>query len=71
MRRAAPIVVRAALAALIPLVVVACGKKGPPLPPLVRLPAPPDVQANRRGSSVELAVVVPGANADGSRPANI
>ena len=50
---------------------VACGKKGPPLPPLVRLPAPPDVQANRRGSTVELAVVVPGANADGSRPANI
>jgi len=63
--------VRAALAVLVPLVVVACGKKGPPLPPLVRLPAPPDVQANRRGSSVELAVVVPGANADGSRPANI
>jgi hypothetical protein len=50
---------------------VACGKKGPPLPPLVRLPAPPDVQANRRGATVELAVVVPGANADGSRPANI
>jgi predicted small lipoprotein YifL len=50
---------------------VACGKKGPPLPPLIRLPAPPDVQANRRGSTVELAVVVPGANADGSRPANI
>jgi hypothetical protein len=60
-----------ALILLACLVVVACGKKGPPLPPLVRLPAPPDVQANRRGSSVELAVVVPGANADGSRPANI
>jgi hypothetical protein len=70
-RRPAPVLVRAALAALIPLVVVACGKKGNPLPPLVRLPAPPDVQANRRGSGVELAVVVPGANADGSRPANI
>ena len=55
----------------IALATVACGKKGPPLPPLIRLPAPPDVQANRRGSSVELAVVVPGANADGSRPANI
>ena len=56
---------------VIALATVACGKKGPPLPPLVRLPAPPDVQANRRGSTVELAVVVPGANADGSRPANI
>jgi predicted small lipoprotein YifL len=55
----------------IALATVACGKKGPPLPPLVRLPAPPDVQASRRGSTVELAVVVPGANADGSRPANV
>ena len=45
---------------------VACGKKGPPLPPLVRLPAPPDLHANRRGSTVELALVVPGANADGT-----
>jgi hypothetical protein len=70
-RRGAPALVRVALILLASLVVVACGKKGPPLPPLVRLPAPPDVQANRRGSSVELAVVVPGANADGSRPANI
>lgn len=61
---------RAALAAFA-LIVIACGKKGPPLPPLVRLPAPPDVQANRRGSSVDLAIVVPGANTDGSRPANI
>ncbi len=50
---------------------VACGKKGPPLPPLVRLPAPPDLKANRRGSTVELTVVVPAANDDGTRPANI
>jgi predicted small lipoprotein YifL len=62
---------QAVLAAVVACLAAACGRKGPPLPPLVRLPVPPDVQANRRGSSVELAVVVPGANADGSRPANI
>lgn len=62
---------RLAAGALAALITVGCGKKGPPLPPLVRLPAPPDVQANRRGSTVEVAVVVPSANADGSRPANI
>jgi hypothetical protein len=59
------------VAALAVAATVGCGKKGPPLPPLVRLPAPPDVRANRRGSTVELAVVVPAANTDGSRPANI
>jgi hypothetical protein len=56
---------------VIALVSVACGKKGPPLPPLVRLPAPPEIRADRRGSTVELALVVPGANVDGTRPANI
>ena len=65
MRRGASIVV------VLALTTAACGKKGPPLPPLVRLPVPPDVQANRRGASVELAVVVPAANADGTRPANV
>jgi hypothetical protein len=48
-----------------------CGKKGPPLPPLIRLPAAPELRADRRGSTVELAVVVPSANDDGTRPANI
>jgi hypothetical protein len=50
----------------------ACGKKGPPLPPLVRLPAPPgELTAARRGVSVDITFVVPEANADGTRPANI
>jgi predicted small lipoprotein YifL len=49
-----------------------CGKKGPPLPPLVKLPAPPaDLTAQRRGSKVDLQFTVPGANTDGTRPANI
>jgi hypothetical protein len=57
--------------ALCALAGVGCGQKGPPLPPLIRLPAAPELRADRRGSTVELAVVVPSANADGTRPANI
>ena len=50
----------------------ACGKKGAPLPPLVRLPvAPPDLVAKRRGASVDVQFTVPAANTDGTRPANI
>ena len=49
-----------------------CGKKGPPLPPLLKLPAPPaDLTAERRGSKVDLQFTVPGANTDGTRPANV
>ena len=49
-----------------------CGRKGPPLPPLVRVPvAPADFTATRRGQTVELEFVVPSANADQTRPANI
>jgi hypothetical protein len=50
----------------------ACGKSGPPLPPLVRIPAPPaDFRAERRGDRVDLQFTVPAANTDGSRPANL
>jgi hypothetical protein len=51
---------------------VACGKKGPPLPPLVKLPiAPENLTIARRGDSVRLDFVVPSANTDGTRPANV
>lgn len=51
---------------------VGCGKKGPPLPPLVRLPAQPtDVTAVRRGDAVDLTFRVPRANVDGSTPASL
>ncbi|MGE4054729.1 MAG: hypothetical protein AB7F99_08020, partial [Vicinamibacterales bacterium] len=57
---------------LVALGTVACGKKGPPLPPLIRIPDQPgDLAADRRGDSVVVSFVVPEANADGSRPANI
>jgi hypothetical protein len=50
----------------------ACGKKGPPLPPLVHLPVPPgEFTAQRRGDAVDLQFVVPSANTDNTRPANV
>ena len=57
---------------VVALCVLGCGKKGPPLPPLVKLPiAPPELIAERRGDTVDLQFGVPGTNTDGSRPANI
>ena len=51
---------------------VACGKKGPPLPPLVKLPvAPAELTAARRADTVDLQFTVPSANTDSSRPANV
>ena len=51
---------------------LACGKKGPPLAPLVRVPvAPVDFTAERRGDEVKLRFRVPVVNTDGTRPANI
>jgi predicted small lipoprotein YifL len=50
----------------------ACGKKGPPLAPLVKLPVPPaDITAARRGDTVAVSFNVPAANTDGTRPANV
>ena len=54
------------------LVVTGCGKKGAPLPPLVKLPvAPENVVAERRGDVVDLQFTVPATNTDGTRPANV
>jgi hypothetical protein len=53
------------------VVATACGQKGPPLPPIVRTPAPPVIHADRRGSTIEVELSVPNANVDGSRPANL
>jgi len=50
----------------------ACGKKGPPLPPLVKIPvAPSDFVAARRADTVDLHLTVPATNTDSSRPANV
>ncbi len=59
-----------ALAAV--LATAACGKKGPPLPPLVLLPAAPgELAAVRRGDRVDLTFRVPDANTDRSTPADL
>ena len=58
--------------ALVAPAITACGKKGPPLPPLVRIPSPPaDASASRRGQAVDIQFTLPNANTDGSKPANI
>ncbi|HXH07027.1 MAG TPA: hypothetical protein VNI83_10600, partial [Vicinamibacterales bacterium] len=50
----------------------ACGKKGPPLPPLRPVPgAVTDLSARRLASEVHLACTPPAANQDGSRPADV
>ena len=62
----------AVLAGCALLAVAGCGKKGPPLPPLVKLPSAPDkLLAERRGNTVDLQFTVPATNTDGTRPANI
>jgi len=60
------------LGLLLLLIVSACGKKGPPLPPLIRLPTPPgNFLVQRRGSAVAIEFVVPGGNTDGSTPGDV
>ena len=54
------------------LVVSACGKKGNPLPPLVRVPAAPgDFAVTRIDDQVYVRLSVPTANVDGERPADV
>ena len=51
---------------------VGCGKKGPPLPPLVKVPvAPADFTAERRGTEIRIQFTVPSTNTDGTKPANV
>ena len=49
-----------------------CGKKGPPLAPIVRIPAQVDMIAARRvGSDVYVTLTVPAENIDSSMPADV
>ncbi|HSK11539.1 MAG TPA: hypothetical protein VK911_18280, partial [Vicinamibacterales bacterium] len=69
-RRPARLVPCLAIALLVTL--AACGKKGPPLAPVIRLPAAPDaVVLQRRGDQVSFQFRVPAANSDGSAPADL
>lgn len=66
---------RSAISALIVVLAsptAACGRKGAPLPPLVKLPAAPaELTAERRGDTVNVRFTVPRVNTDDSRPANV
>lgn len=60
------------LVAAAPWVAVGCGKKGPPLVPLVIVPAPVDDLVLRRlGDDVHLQFTIPARNQDGSQPADL
>jgi hypothetical protein len=49
-----------------------CGKKGPPLPPIVHIPAAIDQITTRRvGNDVLLTMTVPAENVDKTKPADI
>jgi hypothetical protein len=69
------VIVRRAVAGLLVaggLAAAACGKKGPPLPPLVLLPTPPgEFAAVRRDARVDLSFRIPKANTDRSTPADL
>ncbi|MCX6546257.1 MAG: hypothetical protein NTV05_17835 [Acidobacteria bacterium] len=57
---------------LVGLVPAACGKKGPPLAPIVKTPAPlSDFTARRSGDTVYLRLTVPSGNTDNTKPADI
>jgi hypothetical protein len=57
---------------LVVMLCAACGKKAPPLPPLVKIPtAPTEFSAERRADTIEFRFVVPATNTDGTRPANV
>lgn len=49
-----------------------CGKKGPPLAPIVHIPAAVErIEARRRGSEALVTLTVPARNIDGSMPADV
>src|SRR5215510_14097984 len=50
----------------------ACGKKGPPLAPIVRIPAAVEkINAERVGADVFVTLTVPAQNVDASKPADV
>ena len=65
-------VLRIAAAAMVSCALAACGKKGPPLPPLHIVPAPvTDVSARRVADEVRVRFVLPSKNANGPNPVNL
>lgn len=61
-----------AVSAAVVVISVACGSKGPPLAPFVRVPATvANVTAQRVGNDIYLSFPVPSTNVDGRQPADI
>jgi len=61
-----------ALLAALCLGATACGKKGPPLAPLVPIPAAVEkIDATRLGSDVYISLTIPAANVDEHAPADL
>ena len=60
------------MAAVVVLAAAACGKKGPPLAPLLRVPAQvAEFSAARAGDVVYLTALVPATNVGGDAPADL
>jgi predicted small lipoprotein YifL len=60
------------LVVLFHILVAGCGKKGPPLPPLVRVPAAPEqLEVRRVGGSAFVTLTIPSQNVDASSPADV
>ncbi|HZM59617.1 MAG TPA: hypothetical protein VFB85_07460 [Vicinamibacterales bacterium] len=63
---------RAAAAALAAALTIGCGKKGPPLAPIVHIPTSVDqVSARRVGNDVLVTLTVPAENVDKTKPADV
>ena len=61
-----------ALAACTLLLGPACGKKGPPLAPIIRIPAAVDqIAARRVGDDLYVSLTVPARNVDATTPADV
>ena len=57
---------------LVAISVAACGKKGPPLAPVVRIPTAVDnIRTDRVGADVYITLTIPEQNIDKSKPADV
>src|SRR5690349_9476880 len=64
--------VRAAAVLMLTVAALGCGKKGPPLAPFARIPAPIEqISASRLGSDVYVTLTLPAKDIDATMPAHV
>src|SRR5690242_17761781 len=64
--------VRAAAVLMLTVAAFGCGKKGPPLAPFARIPAPIDqISASRVGGDVYVTLTLPSKDIDATIPAHV